>query len=57
MNEAIKAAYAADDGTEMIEVAPHQTINRCAHDDRKHSWEINPAKRHELVCRWCKQRV
>jgi ribosomal protein S27E len=33
-----QAAYIADDGTEMLEVAPHCYINRCVFEKKRHNW-------------------
>jgi hypothetical protein len=39
--DARPAAYIADDGTRMIEVAPHQYVNRCAFNRRQHVWKLH----------------
>jgi hypothetical protein len=53
-SDKVKAAYAASDGTEMIEIGPHQCVNRCAFEKHKHDWQ---RVRGNLVCRCCKQVV
>jgi len=56
MNDLInKVAYFADDGTAMIEIAPHRTLNRCAFQNKQHVWRQPQAQL--FVCVGCGQSV
>lgn len=52
MTDRPPTAYAAEDGTQMIEIGPYQYLNRCAHDQRAHIWTKVPGKG-MIVCKNC----
>jgi hypothetical protein len=51
--DARPAAYVVDDGTRMIEIAPHQYVNRCAFNRQQHNWQ---RRGKDLVCKGLRPR-
>jgi hypothetical protein len=48
----VEIAYKASDGTEMILIAPHSVVNKCAFEKHKHRWaKVSGGE----VCTVCRQ--
>jgi hypothetical protein len=48
----VEIAYTASDGTQMILIAPHSVVNKCAFEKHKHRWsKVSGGE----VCTGCQQ--